>query len=87
MQNPLKFKAHDISKAVANLASALESNQNKWNRAMYDSQPEVTRKQMLQNSYNNGMNVKRISEMTGVPVSTIYTKIDTKEGGKQILKT
>jgi len=29
----------------------------------------------LQNSYNNGMPVKTISKMTGVSVSTIYSKI------------
>lgn len=67
-----------LEEAVASLASALESNQSKYNRALFDSQPPTTQRDILQNCYDNGMSVKRISEMTGVPVSTIYTKIKTK---------
>lgn len=67
-----------IEEAVAGLANALESSQNKYNRALFDSQPPTTQKEILQNCYNNGMSVKKISEMTGVPVSTIYTKIETR---------
>lgn len=67
-----------LQDAVSNLASALESSQNKYNRALYDSQPPNIQKEILQNAYNNGMSVSKISTMTGVPKSTIYTKIRTK---------
>ena len=64
--------------AVALLANALESSQNKYNRALYDSQPANIQNVILQNAYNNGMSVSAISTMTGVPKSTIYSKIKTK---------
>ncbi|EIE9609586.1 TPA: hypothetical protein ACN33E_004801 [Vibrio parahaemolyticus] len=67
-----------IQDAVANLANALETSQNKYNRALYDSQPPTTQVEILQNAYNNGMSVSKISTMTGVPTSTIYSKIKTK---------
>lgn len=67
-----------IQDAVSSLANALESSQNKYNRALFDSQPPSTQNEILQNAYNNGMSVKKISAMTGVPTSTIYSKIDTK---------
>jgi len=64
--------------AVSALANALESSQNKYNRALYDSQPPQTQNEILQNAYNNGMSVKNISTMTGVATSTIYSKIKTR---------
>lgn len=67
-----------IQDAVSTLASALESSQNKYNRAMFDAQPASIQKEILQNCYNNGMSVKKISQMTGVATSTIYTKIKAK---------
>lgn len=67
-----------IKDAVESLANALESSQNKYNRALYDSQPPNIQKEILQNAYNNGMSVDKVSKMTGVPKSTIYTKINTK---------
>ena len=67
-----------IQDAVAGLANALDSSQNKLNRALYDSQPANTQQDILQNAYNNGMSVPKISTMTGVPKSTIYSKIKTK---------
>lgn len=67
-----------IKDAVDSLANALESSQNKYNRALFDSQPESTKREILQNCYDNGMSVSKISKMTGVPTSTVYTKIKTK---------
>ncbi|SDY44045.1 hypothetical protein [Nitrosomonas sp. Nm33] len=67
-----------IQEAVQSLANALESSQNKYNRALYDSQPPDIQNQILQNAYNNGMSVEKLSTMTGVPKSTIYSKIKTK---------
>ena len=67
-----------IKDAVAGLANALETSQNKYNRAIFDSQPESTKREILQNCYDNGMSVNKISVMTGVPSSTIYSKIRTK---------
>jgi len=64
--------------AVSTLVDALESSQNKYNRAMFDSQPSNTRNEIMQNCYNNGMSVSKISIMTGVSKSTIYSKIKTK---------
>lgn len=67
-----------LQEAVSGLANALESSQNKYNRALFDAQPPAIQKEILQNCYNNGMSVKKISTMTGVAVSTIYTKIETR---------
>ena len=44
-----------LKNAVGQLANALESNQNKYNRAMYDSQPPLIQNSILQNCYDNGM--------------------------------
>lgn len=67
-----------IQDAVNGLANALETSQNKYNRAMFDAQPASTQHMIMQNCYNNGMPVSKISTMTGVPKSTIYSKITTK---------
>ena len=80
MSTTVNTTVSSISNAVQGLANALESNQNKLNRAMYSAQPDNTQKEILQNCYNNGMSVPKISQMTGVAVSTVYTKITTKKG-------
>lgn len=67
-----------IADAVQGLADALETSQNKYNRAMYSAQPENIQREILQNCYDNGISVQKISKMTGVATSTIYTKIKTK---------
>lgn len=67
-----------LEEAVANLANALESNQSKLNRAMFGAQPRPIQDQILQNSYDNGIPVKKLSAMTGVPTSSVYSRITTK---------
>jgi predicted DNA-binding protein YlxM (UPF0122 family) len=70
--------SNPIANAVEQLANALETNQSRFNRAMYDAQPENIQKVILQNCYNNDISVEKISKMTGVPKSTVYSKITTK---------
>jgi len=67
-----------LKNAVGQLANVLESSQNKYNRAMYDSQPPQIQKTILQNCYDNGMPAKKIAIMTGVPLSTVYSKIKAR---------
>ncbi|CDT32161.1 sigma-70 RNA polymerase sigma factor region 4 domain-containing protein [Vibrio coralliirubri] len=66
-----------VDQLAGEIAGAIESSQNKYNRALYDSVPDSTQRLILQNSYDNGMPVTKISKMTGVPESTIYSKITT----------
>ena len=67
--------APSIGDLLKNIGDAFESQQNRFNRAVYQAQPPKQQDEILQNSYNNGMPVKTISKMTGVSVSTIYSKI------------
>ena len=66
-----------VDQLAGEIAGAVESTQNKYNRALYDSLPDSTQRLILQNSYDNGMPVIKISKLTGVPESTIYSKIKT----------
>lgn len=72
----------DNSPSIGNLLKEVgdifESNQNKYNRALFEAQPPAQQVATLQASYDNGMKVEQISKMTGVAKSTIYTKIKTK---------
>lgn len=76
-----------IHEAVSGLANALETTQNKFNRAIFTSQPSKVQGEILQNCYNNGMSVKKISTMTGVASSTVYAKIDTRQKAALIRKS
>lgn len=67
-----------IGSLLQQVGDIFESNQNRFNRAMFQSQPPAQQVQTLQNCYDNNMSVNQISKMTGVPPSTIYSKIKTK---------
>ena len=57
------------------IGDAFESDQNRFNRAMFQAHSARDQEQILQNGKNNGLTVKTLSKMTGVPASTIYSKI------------
>lgn len=59
------------------LGDAFESDQNRFNRAMFQTHSARDQEHILQNGYNNGLTVKTLSKMTGVPLSTVYSKIKT----------
>ena len=67
-----------IGDLLQQVGDIFETNQNRYNRAIFDAQPAATQVTTLQNCYDNGMKVDQISKMTGVPKSTVYTKIKTK---------
>ncbi|GAB6141174.1 hypothetical protein JCM14076_19030 [Methylosoma difficile] len=67
-----------IGSLLQQIGDIFESNQNRFNRAIFEAQPPTQQAQSLQNMYNNNMKVEQISKMTGVPKSTVYTKIKTK---------
>jgi DNA-directed RNA polymerase specialized sigma24 family protein len=66
-----------IGDLLKNIGDTFESQQNRFNRAMFQAQPPKQQEEVLQNGYNNGMSVQTLSKMTGVPKSTIYSKIKT----------
>lgn len=66
-----------IGSLLQQVGDIFESNQNKFNRSVFEAQPDYTQNQILQNCRNNGMPVPQISKMTGVPKSTIYSKTTT----------
>jgi len=67
--------AQSIGDLLKKVGDAFETQQNRFNRALYQAQPPKQQDEILQNGYNNGMPVKTLAKMTGVPVSTIYSKI------------
>lgn len=67
-----------IGDLLKDIGDAFESQQNRFNRAVFQAQPPRQQDEILQNGYNNGISVKGLSKMTGVPASTIYNKITTK---------
>ena len=67
-----------IGSLLKQVGDIFELNQNKFNRAMFEAQPHGQQVTALQNCYDNKMPVAQISKMTGVPESTIYSKIKTK---------
>ncbi|WP_038173487.1 hypothetical protein, partial [Vibrio breoganii] len=66
-----------IGSLLQQVGDIFESNQNKFNRSVFEAQSDRTQNQILQNCRNNGMPVPQISKMTGVPKSTIYSKTTT----------
>jgi hypothetical protein len=72
-QNPPSIG--DLLKQVGDI---FESNQNKFNRGLFEAQPPTQQVAALQNCRDNGIKVEQLSKMTGVPVSTIYAKTKTK---------
>lgn len=64
-----------IGDFLKNIGDAFETQQNRYNRAVFQAHPPKQQDEILQNGYNNGISVKNLSKMTGVPTSTIYTKI------------
>lgn len=71
-------QAPSIGDLLKNIGDAFETQQNRFNRAVFQSQPPKQQDEILQNGYNNGMSVKTLGKMTGVPASTIYSKIKAK---------
>lgn len=69
-----------IGSLLKQVGDVFESNQNRFNRAVFEAQPKGQQVATLQNCYDNKMPVSQISKMTGVPESTIYSKITTKRG-------
>jgi predicted DNA-binding protein YlxM (UPF0122 family) len=67
-----------IGSLLQQVGDLFESNQNKFNRGVFASLLPSQQTDALQNCYDNGMKVDQISKMTGMPKSTIYTKINTK---------
>lgn len=67
-----------IGSLLQQVGDIFESNQNKFNRGIFASLHPSQQTDALQNFYDNGMKVEQISKMTGVPKSTIYTKIKAK---------
>jgi DNA-directed RNA polymerase specialized sigma24 family protein len=67
-----------IGALLKQVGDIFESNQNRFNRAIFEAQPPTQQVATLQNCYDNKMTVPQISKMTGVPQSTIYSKIKTK---------
>lgn len=71
-------QAPSIGDLLKNIGDAFESQQNRFNRAIFQAQPPKQQDEILQNGCNNGITVKGLAKMTGVPPSTIYTKIKTQ---------
>lgn len=67
-----------IGDMLKEIGDVFESQQNRFNRAMFLAHPPRQQDLVLQNGYDNGISVKGLSKMTGVPASTIYAKIQTK---------
>lgn len=67
-----------LEKLFKQMAETMQAEQNKFDQAVYQSVSPTQKKRILQNSYDNGMPVSQISKKTGVPESTLYTKIKTK---------
>lgn len=74
----MSVQPQPLAKLLEQVAETIQAEQNKFNKSIYQSLPPTEQVQTLQNCYNNNIPVPKISEMTGVPVSTIYSKIDTK---------
>jgi ABC-type microcin C transport system duplicated ATPase subunit YejF len=70
--------APSIGNLLKEVGDIFESQQNKYNRALFEAQPPGQQVATLQAAYDNGMKVEQISKMTGMAKSTIYTKIKTK---------
>ena len=66
-----------IGSLLQQVGDIFETNQNRFNRAVFDAHPDHTQRQILQNCRNNKMHVSQIEKMTGVPTSTIYSKTET----------
>lgn len=68
-----------IGGLLKQVGDLFESNQNKFNRSIFNALPPTQQVDTLQNCRDTGMKVQDISKMTGVPESTIYSKTKTKK--------
>ncbi|QFU21289.1 sigma-70 family RNA polymerase sigma factor [Shewanella eurypsychrophilus] len=67
-----------IAELLTKVGEVFETNQNKFNRGMFSSLPDHQQLCSLQNFYDSGMAVSQIAKMTGMPESTVYSKITTR---------